>query len=55
MDYEAAYKKLFNAITDMVNIVEQSQIFTKEIFEGVNMLIKAQKETEDMYFEQYDK
>lgn len=49
MNYIAAYKTLFNAITDSIEKIERSYIITQEMEDGMQILKKAQQQTEDMY------
>lgn len=49
MDYQAAYKILFNAITDALAELEGNRIVSKELKKAQDILIHAQQATEDMY------
>lgn len=49
MNYSIAYKTLFNAITDSIEKIEQSDIITREMEDGIETLKQAQQRTEDMY------
>jgi len=49
MNYELAYKILFNHITDAVAELENSKVFCAETANALDILKKAQQATEDMY------
>lgn len=50
MDYKKAYFILFNTITDVIEIMENSLIFPN-IDDAINKLKLAQQITEEMYIE----
>lgn len=54
MDYEAAYKVLFNAATDAIEEIERAQIKSQETERAGEILRKAQLRTEKMYIEAGD-
>ena len=49
MDYQKAYYILFNAITDAAKKLLESRIVTLELDEGIEILRRAQQETEELY------
>ncbi len=49
MDYKKAYNILFNAMTDAIEIIDSSNVFTQEMDDGLVILRKAQQITEEMY------
>ncbi len=49
MDYEAAYRVLFNAITDAVEEIEKTKIKSQETNNGLEILKFAQQQTEEMF------
>lgn len=51
MDYEKAYKILFNSITDALDYLNSEQIFTKETEKAKEILILAQQQAEDLFIE----
>ncbi len=51
MDYEKAYKILFNAMTDAIEKIDSSGSFSPAITEGLEILKKAQRNTEEMYLD----
>lgn len=51
MDYEKAYKILFNAMTDAIEKIDSSGSFSPAIAEGLEILKKAQRNTEEMYLD----
>lgn len=51
MDYKKAYKILFNAITDAIEKIDNSEVITRELYDGSAILRKAQQTTEEMYME----
>lgn len=51
MDYESAYKILFNAITDALTEFEKERMISPEIERGKQILVRAQQTTENMFIE----
>lgn len=51
MDYEAAYKILFNAMTDATTEIEGAKIKSQETAKGLEILKAAQRRTEEMFIE----
>ena len=51
MDYESAYKILFNAITDALAELEKERMISPEIERGKQILIRAQQTTENIFIE----
>ena len=54
MDYEKAYKILFNAITDAIDTIEKmdsASTVSPIIADGLEILKKAQRNTEEMYLD----
>ncbi len=51
MDYQRAYKILFNEITDALNELEKASEKFPEIIKAEMILQNAQRQTEDMYIE----
>lgn len=49
MNYEKAYRKLFNAITDAISELYKSEIVTLELDKSIIILQEAQCKTEEMY------
>ena len=50
MNYKKAYLILFNAITDVIEILENSMVFSNKN-DAINKLKSAQQTTEEMYIE----
>ena len=50
MNYKKAYLILFNAITDVIEILENSMVFSNTN-DAINKLKSAQQTTEEMYIE----
>lgn len=53
-NYEAAYKVLFNAVTDAITEIERTKIKSKEMIAGIEILKRAQQKAEDIYIESSD-
>lgn len=51
MDYESAYKILFNAITDALASLERERMISPDIERTKQFLKQAQQTTEDMFIE----
>ena len=51
MDYEKAYKVLFNAITDALAALEKERMTSPDIERAKHVLIHAQQNTEGMFIE----
>lgn len=51
MDYEAAYKILFNAMTDAITEIDGAKIKSQETAKGLEILKAAQRRTEEMFIE----
>lgn len=51
MDYEAAYKILFNAITDALATLDNERMTSPEIDRAKLVLIRAQQHTENLFIE----
>lgn len=51
MDYEKAYKILFNAMTDAIEKMDSASTFSPTIADGLEILKKAQRNTEEMYLD----
>ena len=49
LDYEVAYKELFNAITDAITELYKSRIVTTQLSNGIKILKEAQCKTEEIY------
>jgi ribosomal protein L4 len=54
LDYEKAYKILFNAATDAITEIEGETIKSQETVKGAEILKKAQLQTEEMYIKAGD-
>ncbi len=50
MNYKKAYLILFNAITDVIEILENGMVFSNTN-DAINKLKSAQQTTEEMYIE----
>lgn len=46
-DYRAMYHKLFNAITDAINLLQQVQRDTEEIYISTEKTVQEQKDDGD--------
>ncbi len=54
-DYKKLYHKLFNDITETIEIIENTNdILSKTHFEALNKLKQSQSEAEDMYLDMCD-
>ena len=52
VDYKKMYFKLFNAITDAINAISEMRLNREEKYErAIEILIKVQRETEEMYMD----
>ncbi len=51
MDYEAAYKILFNGITDALTELDKANEKSPEMIRAEMLLQSAQRKTEEMYIE----
>ena len=51
MDYQKAYKLLFNAITDALTELDKSSFLAPEQTSAEMILQNAQRQTEDMYIQ----
>lgn len=51
MDYESAYKTLFNAMTDALMSLEQERMISPDIEQAKQLLKRAQQTTEDMFID----
>ncbi len=52
--YKKMYFRLFNRITDALEILEKSTVLSEEIMYAIGILKKAQIETEEMYVSRID-
>ena len=51
MDYESAYKTLFNAMTDALMSLERERMMSPDIEQAKQLLRRAQQKTEDMFID----
>lgn len=52
MDYKKAYNVLFNAMTDAISELYQSNLSTTQLDNGIKILKDAQCKTEDMHLDE---
>lgn len=51
MDYESAYKTLFNAMTDALMSLERERMMSPDLEQAKQFLRRAQQKTEDMFID----
>lgn len=49
MFYKKGYFKLFNTITQVIELLKDSTLITKETIKAITLLKQAQIETEEMF------